>query len=1004
MGLFGKDRGERITEFPCYLLETGTHLVPLPGILYNLVLERTHGERTLAQFRGIGGIVNGALTRATDAVAAPERVVESMKTFQERYDPGDKTEAVYICLVTEAAAERHIGCVARLTGVRVEGNELSVSLKGLVRAVVGEPVPSRPNEMWNGTVTVLDDALRVATWGARQLDLARQGVFGAFEELDAGIGTFTARFKSSQKRGAGEAAHLLTLSPLANTLFFHFSRSSFDRSWEMLRTMMESVRDGKKDPRAALEMLSLADLTIGLLPTTTAQRLELLQTEDPAARIKTFVRQMQQQLEVFDLLYRATAYVHDRFETHGPIAKSRLIANQLRSLRFYIDDIKRSNPGLGGGRSKRLLPRPSNSESGATGGEDEDSEESELAAIKRFVDGLELKGVHADGVKMLKKDYRSLAKMHAQSTEYQMLRNYFDFIMGIPFGVYVSTPEIDLVASSRKLDNDHYGLVQVKKRLLEYLCVLKLSATSPVPTGAKGSIEDVSAAKRPVVDAEKVQRQRKSKVPFLLLVGPPGVGKTSVAKSVADVLGRRFQRISLGGIHNEAEIRGHRRTYVGAMAGMIVNALTKAGCMNPLILLDEIDKVLSVPAGAGASRLNGDPGAALLEVLDPEQNHTFMDHYVGFPVDLSQVLFFCTANDLSGMSEPLIDRMEVIHIEGYTYEEKIAIGRHFLLPKQIKMNSFDMTGINLSLTDDAWRTVVVDYTREAGVRNLDRQLGAIVRGKIVEYVENNMSGSGDDVVTQQNLSKFLGLPPHSLREEVTQTTSFAEKYGVVHGLSYNSDGTGGVLVFEVIRSGDSRDKGLTVQTTGNLGTVLSESVSIATSLVKSLLARHVVHSSADDPSVSEFFRSECHLHVPFGAIPKDGPSAGAAISLALLSLALKRPVDPALCVTGEITLRGKILPVGGVKEKLLAAQLQGMNLALVPSGNRKDLVELAEDNAENQQRVLADTALPELATLQRKLGMAVHYCSDFRDLVLHAWPAANDLWHACEDTSIRPQL
>ncbi|AAS53253.2 AFL121Wp [Eremothecium gossypii ATCC 10895] len=1004
MGLFGKDRGERIAEFPCYLLETGTHLVPLPGILYNLVIERTYGERILGQFRGIGEAVDGALTGAGEAAEVPGRVAEVMKAFQERYDSGDKTQAVYICLVTEAAAGRHIGCIARLTGARAEGGELSVLLRGLVRAVVGQPVPSRRNEMWNGSVTVLDDAQRVATWGARQLDFARQGVFGAFEELDAGIGTFTARFKSSQKRGADGAAHLLTLSPLANTLFFHFSRSSFERSWKILRTMMHGFRDAKKDIRTAMDMLSVADLTVGLLPTTTAQRLEFLQAEDPAARIKTFVRHMQQLLEVFGSLYRATEYVHDRFETHGPIAKSQLIANQLRSLRFYIDDIKRNKPESGpGGRSRRLLPRPASGNSAAAGEED-DSEDSELVAIKRYVDEIEVKGVHADGVKMLKKDYRSLSKMHVQSTEYQMLRNYFDFIMGIPFGIYVSTPEIDLVASSRKLDNDHYGLVQVKKRLLEYLCVLKLSANSPGVTADAGAIEDGSATKRAVVYENKAQEQRKTKVPFLLLVGPPGVGKTSVAKSVADVLGRRFQRISLGGIHNEAEIRGHRRTYVGAMAGMIVNALCKAGCMNPLILLDEIDKVLSVPAGAGASRLNGDPGAALLEVLDPEQNHTFTDHYVGFPVDLSQVLFFCTANDLSGMSEPLVDRMEVIHIEGYTYEEKIAIGRHFLLPKQIRLNSFDMTGINLSLTDDAWRTVVVDYTREAGVRNLDRQLGAIVRGKIVEYVENNMSGSGDDVVTQKNLPKFLGLPPHSLREEVTQTTSFAEKYGVVHGLSYNSDGTGGVLVFEVIRSGDSRDKRLTVQTTGNLGTVLSESVSIATSLVKSLLARHVVHSSADDTSVAEFFRSECHLHVPFGAVPKDGPSAGAAISLALLSLALKRPVDPALCVTGEITLRGKILPVGGVKEKLLAAQLQGMGLALVPRGNRNDLVELAEDNAETQQRLLADPALPELATLQHKLGMAVHYCSDFRDLVLHAWPTADNLWHACEDSSVRPQL
>lgn len=673
-------------------------------------------------------------------------------------------------------------------------------------------------------------------------------------------------------------------------------------------------------------------------------------------------------------------YVNNHFSNSSNNDKSKLIANQLRALRFYIDDIKRNNSSVilkANSEKERTDVTSPNKFLKTSSSHDEDSDSNdEMEQIKSFIDSLEEKNVHPDGIKLLQKDFKRFMKMTPQNADYQVLRNYFDIVMDIPFGKTVNISTIDLAKSRAKLNEDHYGLQSVKRRLVEYLSVLKISEISTNDPNLNTDLHP------------KKDRASINKPPILLLVGPPGVGKTSIAKSVADVLGRKFQRISLGGIHNEAEIRGHRRTYVGSMCGLIIGALRKAGTMNPLILLDEVDKVLSGGVGGFGNRVNGDPGAALLEVLDPEQNSTFSDHYVGFPVDLSQVLFFCTANDLEGISEPLLNRMELIELPGYTPDEKIMIGSKFLLPKQIKANGLDAIKElpKIYLTDEAWNCVVLEYTREPGVRGLERRIGAIVRGKVVEYVENKMI-QGE--VDKEHLYKYLGLAHHPISEEILAPTEHSEKFGVVNGLSYNSDGSGSVLLFEVIKihtDESGATNGPYIKTTGNLGNILEESIKIATSFVKHILFRGLI-PGVNEKDINEFLTSEYHLHVPMGAVSKDGPSAGAAISLAILSCALKRPVSPKLCMTGEITLRGKILPIGGIKEKLLGAQFYHMNHVLVPSANLSDVVQaVSTDNQEQYEIYMDRSRQPELQKLKDKTQLQLHYCSDFFDVVKYTWP------------------
>jgi ATP-dependent Lon protease len=518
-----------------------------------------------------------------------------------------------------------------------------------------------------------------------------------------------------------------------------------------------------------------------------------------------------------------------------------------------------------------------------------DERVAEVEELKAKVNALELPD---EVCEKANKEIDRLAKMPPLSAEAVVVRNYLDWIVSLPWN-NVTVDRLDVNAAETILNEDHYGLEKVKERILEYLAVCQLT--------------------------------KKLKGPILCLIGPPGVGKTSLGKSIARALNRKFVRFSLGGVRDEAEIRGHRRTYVGALPGKIIQIMKQAGTRNPVILLDEIDKM--------STDFRGDPSSALLEVLDPEQNCNFGDHYMEFPFDLSQVLFVTTANTYHGIPRPLLDRMEVITISGYTEEEKLEIAKRHLLPKQITEHG--LTTENLILPESALRQIISNYTRESGVRNLERQLAAVCRKSARELVQTSTKTVR---VNKNNLQKFLGIPiyRHSMVEEEDQV-------GLVNGLAWTEMG-GEILLIEVTLV---RGKGQLILT-GKLGEVMRESAQAAFSHIRSR-----AQTLGIDETIFEHY--DVHIHVPEGAIPKDGPSAGITMATAMLSVLTNQPVRRDIAMTGEITLRGRVLPIGGLKEKVLAAHRAGIKLILVPKENEKDLEEIPTNIAHKVKIHLVET-------------------------------------------------
>jgi ATP-dependent Lon protease len=483
-----------------------------------------------------------------------------------------------------------------------------------------------------------------------------------------------------------------------------------------------------------------------------------------------------------------------------------------------------------------------------------------------------------------------LERTSDQSPETGWIRTWLDTVFELPWGVE-SEDRLDIVEAARLLDADHDGLADVKERILEHLAVRKLQAErglAPVDGRGSGAI--------------------------LALVGPPGVGKTSLGESVAGALGRKFVRVSLGGVRDEAEIRGHRRTYVGAQPGRLVRALREAGTMNPVIVLDEVDKL--------GGDYRGDPSSALLEVLDPAQNHTFRDHYLEVDLDLSRVMFIATANVIDTIPAPLLDRMEVIRLDGYTESEKVSIARHHLVGRQLARAALRDDEVEIS--DDALRAIVADYTREAGVRNLERELGRLLR-KVATTLASG-ERTAPVVVAESDVRGWLGRP-HFFFEAADRTSV----PGVVTGLAVT--GAGGDVLF-VEASVSDGPEGLTL--TGQLGDVMKESAEIALSYVRSHAAELGIESTA-------FAGKRFHLHVPAGAVPKDGPSAGVTMTTALVSLLRDVPVRPNVGMTGEVTLQGRVLPIGGVKQKVLAAHRAGLTEVVLPVRNGPDLEDVPEE-------------------------------------------------------------
>ncbi len=499
---------------------------------------------------------------------------------------------------------------------------------------------------------------------------------------------------------------------------------------------------------------------------------------------------------------------------------------------------------------------------------------------------------------------REVAKLERgsdQSPEAGYLRTWLDTILDIPWGT-TTTDSDDIVAARAVLDADHHGLDDVKERIVEYLAIRSRRARRGLEVvGGRGSGA------------------------VLALVGPPGVGKTSLGESVARALGRKFVRVALGGVRDEAEIRGHRRTYVGALPGRIVRAITEAGSMNPVVLLDEIDKV--------GSDYRGDPSAALLEVLDPAQNHTFRDHYLEVDLDLSDVVFLATANVLESIPQPLLDRMELVSLDGYTEDDKIAIARDYLLPKQQELAA--LTVDEVEITDDALREIAADYTREPGVRQLERLLAKALRKAATELAADTADEPTKVVVAADNLKRFLGRPRFT--PEAHERTSVP---GVATGLAVT--GLGGDVLFieaaaDTPTSGPTSERRRgTLTLTGQLGDVMKESAQIAWSYVRA----HAEELGITDRTALD---RDIHVHVPAGAVPKDGPSAGVTMVTALVSMATGRPVRSEVGMTGEVTLNGRVLPIGGVKQKLLAAQRAGLTTVFVPQRNEPDLDEVPEE-------------------------------------------------------------
>lgn len=588
---------------------------------------------------------------------------------------------------------------------------------------------------------------------------------------------------------------------------------------------------------------SLADFVAAYMDIKPEEKQEILETIDVSARVEKISRLLAQRIEVL-----------------------RLSAEIGKQTKAALDE-----------RQREVLLREQMTAIQKQLGEGEEGKAAELAELDQAIAKA---GMPREVEEHARKELRRLQRMPEAAAEYGMARTYLDWLIELPWSLPETAP-IDIAAARRILDEDHYGLDKIKRRIVEYLAVRKLA-----PEG---------------------------KAPILCFVGPPGVGKTSLGQSIARAMNRKFVRVSLGGVHDEAEIRGHRRTYIGALPGNIIQGIRKAGARNCVMMLDEIDKL-----GTG---IHGDPGAALLEVLDPEQNSTFRDNYLGVPFDLSGVVFLTTANMLDTIPGPLRDRMEIISLAGYTQSEKQQIAERYLIRRQLEANGLKEGQADIS--EAALSEIIQLYTREAGVRNLEREIGKVLRHAAVRIAEGEAAPIHID---QNNLVQILGAP--RFESEVAMRTSVP---GVATGLAWTPAG-GDILFIEATRTpGGGR-----LILTGQLGDVMRESAQAALSIVKN-------RASALGIDPAQFEKTDIHIHVPAGATPKDGPSAGVAMFMALVSLMTERTIRSDTAMTGEISLRGLVLPVGGIKEKVVAAARAGLKRVMLPARNRRDYDEIPEE-------------------------------------------------------------
>ena len=636
-----------------------------------------------------------------------------------------------------------------------------------------------------------------------------------------------------------------------------------------IETLADSEASGSQ-VEARLEVLKQRALeALALLPQVPAELPRTLQSIDSASQLSDLIVSFMdvKPAEKQELL--ETLSLKDRLDK-----VLKLLAHRVEVLKITKDISEHTQEALGE-RQREAILREQLRQLQKELGESEDA----TGEVQELEKAVAAAGMPTEVDEHVRKELKRLRRMSEASPEYGMVRSYLDWMVALPWSK-TDAEDIDIERARRVLDEDHYGLDKVKRRILEYLAVRKLN-----PQGRS---------------------------PILCFVGPPGVGKTSLGQSIARALGLKFVRASLGGVHDEAEIRGHRRTYIGALPGNIVQGLRKAGTRNPVFMLDEIDKL-------NASH-QGDPASAMLEVLDPEQNSTFRDNYIAQPFDLSRVLFIATANVLDTIPGPLRDRMEIIELTGYTQEEKLQIAKRFLVQRQLKANGLSESQV--TVTDAALSRVIGEYTRESGCRNLEREIGGLLRNAAVRIAEGKVSSVQIDA---PDVPGILGAG--RFENEVAQRTSVP---GVATGLAWTP--VGGDILF--VESARMPGNGKLILT-GQLGDVMKESAQAALSLVKAQASELGI-----DPN--QFDHSDIHVHVPAGAIPKDGPSAGVAMFISLASLMRRQSVRPDVAMTGEISLRGLVLPVGGIKEKMIAAARAGIRKVILPARNRRDLDDIPQ--------------------------------------------------------------
>ncbi len=603
----------------------------------------------------------------------------------------------------------------------------------------------------------------------------------------------------------------------------------------------------------------LADMVAHYLDIDIKEKQELLELTDLEARLKHATEILTRELEVLELGNKIQSEVKDRIDSHQ---REVYLREQMKAIQKELGE--------------------------------SDGQSSEIEKLRKAIEDV---GMPEEAYEASMKELKRLSQMHTSSPEYHVVRTYLDWMIELPWS-NSTEDNLDIREAERVLNEDHFDLKKVKRRILEFLAIRKLKADM--------------------------------KGPILCLQGPPGVGKTSLGKSIARALGREFHRMSLGGVHDEAEIRGHRRTYIGALPGRIISGLKKAGTNNPVFMLDEIEKL--------GKDMRGDPSSALLEVLDPEQNNSFSDHYLGVPFDLSNVMFIATANLLDTISPPLRDRMEIISIPGYTDEEKLEIAQTYLVPQNLEEHGLKAEQIEFS--DESLLFTIHGYTKEAGVRNLKREIASICRfvGKEIAYGKEEKTD-----ITEAAVEEILGKP--KFESDIAERMS---RTGVATGLAWTPFGGDILFVEATMMQGKG---GLTL--TGQLGDVMKESAQAALSFIR---------SNAKTLNLDEeiFQKNDVHIHVPSGAIPKDGPSAGVTMMTALTSLLTKQPVKNDVAMTGEITLRGTVLPVGGVKEKVLAAKRAGIKTVLLPEKNRKDLDDISESSRKEMNFIFTKEMLDVL--------------------------------------------